>query len=218
MKQLFTRVFSSLQKLLRGVEAPGAMKCIVGLGNPGEEYRATRHNAGIRVIESLVQLSAAKLHRGNGDFFFAECADRGDRFLAIAPVTFMNESGRAMKQAMLQFRLSPSDFIIVYDDFQLPLGTLRIREDGGDGGHNGLASIINELQTEHIPRLRVGIAGTSRPTENKGELMATYVLSPFETEEAKIAEHMINHARDAILAWVHHGIRYSMNNFNKSFL
>lgn len=194
------------------------MKCIIGLGNPGERYRATRHNVGLRVVDSLAKLLAVDLQRGRGDFRFARCTDQGDRFLIIAPLTFMNESGRAVEQAMKQFDLSSADMIVVYDEFQLPLGTLRIRKEGTDGGHNGLASITYQLQTENIPRLRVGIAGKSCPTENKKELMAAYVLSEFDNNEVRIAEEMIDHARDAALSWVHNGIGHAMNNYNKSFL
>jgi PTH1 family peptidyl-tRNA hydrolase len=194
------------------------MKCVIGLGNPGEQYSATRHNIGLRVVHSLAKLLAVDLQRGRGDFRFARCTDQGDRFLIIAPLAFMNESGRAVEQAMKQFNLSSLDMIVVYDDFQLPLGTLRIRKEGTDGGHNGLASITYQLQTEDIPRLRVGIAGKSCPTENKKELMATYVLSPFDNDEVRIAEEMIKRASDATLAWVHNGIGHAMNNYNKSFL
>jgi PTH1 family peptidyl-tRNA hydrolase len=130
----------------------------------------------------------------------------------------MNESGRAVEQAMKQFNLSSSDMMVVYDDFQLPLGTLRIRKEGTDGGHNGLASITHHLHTENIPRLRVGIAGKNCPTENKKEQMAAYVLSEFDDSEVRIAEKMIKHAGDATLAWVHKGIEHTMNNYNKSFL
>jgi len=130
----------------------------------------------------------------------------------------MNESGRAVEQAMKQFNLSSLDMMVVYDDFQLPLGTLRIRKEGTDGGHNGLASITYQLQTANIPRLRLGIAGKNCPTENKKELMAAYVLSEFDNNEVRLAEEMIDHARAATLSWVHKGIEHAMNNFNKSFL
>ncbi len=194
------------------------MKCVIGLGNPGEQYIATRHNVGLRVVDSLAKLLAVDLQRGRGDFRFARCTDQGDRFLIIAPLTFMNESGRAVEQAMKQFNLTSSDMMVVYDDFQLPLGTLRIRKDGTDGGHNGLASITHQLQTENIPRLRVGIAGKNCPTENKKKLMATYVLSEFDDNEVRIAEEMIDHARTAAISWAHKGIGHAMNNYNKSFV
>ncbi len=218
MKQFFTQVFLSIRRILRGSEEPRGIKCVIGLGNPGEQYSATRHNVGLRVVDSLAKLLAVDLQRGTGDFRFARCTDQGDRFLIIAPLTFMNESGRAVEQAMKQFNLSPSDMMVVYDDFQLPLGTLRIRKEGTDGGHNGLASITYQLQTENIPRLRVGIAGKNCFTENKKELMAAYVLSEFDDSEVWMAEEMIDHARAATLSWVHKGIEHAMTNYNKSFL
>jgi peptidyl-tRNA hydrolase, PTH1 family len=218
LKQLFTQIFLSIRKILRGSEEPRGIKCVIGLGNPGEQYSATRHNVGLRVVDSLAKLLTVDLQRGRGDFRFARCSDQADHFIIIAPLTFMNESGRAVEQAMKQFNLTSSDLMVVYDDFQLPLGTLRIRKEGTDGGHNGLASITSKLQTENIPRLRVGIAGKNCPTENKKELMATYVLSPFDHGEVRIAEEMIDHARAAALSWVHKGIEHAMNNYNKSYL
>jgi PTH1 family peptidyl-tRNA hydrolase len=191
---------------------------VIGLCNPGEEYASTRHNVGLRVVDSLAVALEVNMQRGKGEFRFAQCADQGNRFLIIAPLTFMNKSGRAVEQAMRQFNLSPSDMMVVYDDFQLPLGTLRVRKEGSDGGHNGLASITRQLQTESIPRLRVGIAGKNCPTGNKKELMATYVLSPFDDDEVRIAEEMIKHARDATLTWARKGLDHAMNNYNKSFL
>jgi PTH1 family peptidyl-tRNA hydrolase len=130
----------------------------------------------------------------------------------------MNESGAAVIQIMEQFKIPASDLLIILDDFRLPLGTLRLRVDGSDGGHNGLASIIYQLQTEKIPRLRVGIAGTTCPTQDRKELMSAYVLSPFEKDEIEQAATMITHARDAVLALILHGIEFAMNNFNRSFL
>lgn len=218
MKNFLTHAFLWIRNIFRGSEEPHGLKCVIGLGNPGGQYSATRHNVGQRVVDSLAKSLAVDLRRGRGDFRFARCTDQGDRFLIIAPLTFMNESGRAVKQAMKQFNLSSSEMMVVYDDFQLPLGTLRIRKEGTAGGHNGLESITYQLQSENIPRLRVGIAGKNCPTENKKELMAAYVLSPFDNDEVRIAEEMTNHASAATLAWVHKGIEHAMNNYNKSFL
>jgi peptidyl-tRNA hydrolase, PTH1 family len=155
---------------------------------------------------------------GNGDFLFSESVIEGRRLLLATPLTYMNESGAAVSQIMEQFHVPASDLLIVLDDFQLPLGTLRLRADGSDGGHNGLASIIYQLQTEKIPRLRIGIAGSTCPTQDRKELMSAYVLSPFEKDEIQEAATMITHASDAVLALILHGIEFTMNNFNKSFL
>jgi peptidyl-tRNA hydrolase, PTH1 family len=194
------------------------MICVVGLGNPGKRYASTRHNVGFDVVASLSQSLHSRMLDGNGDFLFSECAIENRRLLLTVPMTYMNESGSAVIQIMEQFNIPASDLLVILDDFQLPLGTLRIRPDGSDGGHNGLASIIYHLQTETIPRLRVGIAGSTCPMQDRKELMSEYVLSPFEKEETTPATTMITHARDAVLALALHGIEFAMNNFNRSFL
>jgi Peptidyl-tRNA hydrolase len=156
--------------------------------------------------------------KDSGDFVFSECSIEDRHVLLATPSAYMNEAGAAVLQIVEYFNVRASDLIIVCDDFQLPLGTIRIRANGSDGGHNGLASIIYHLQTENIPRLRVGIAGATCPTQDRKELMAAYVLSPFEKEEIQPAATMTAHARGAILALIRHGIQYAMNNFNRSFL
>lgn len=207
-----------MQNIVDEEANPEKMLCVVGLGNPGSRYAATRHNVGFSVIASLSQSFHSRMLDGNGDFLFSECAIESRRLLLATPLTYMNESGTAVMQIMEQFNVPASDVLIILDDFQLPLGTLRIRVEGSDGGHNGLASIIYQLQTEKIPRLRVGIAGTTCPTEDRKELMSSYVLSPFDKDEVEQAATMITHARNAVLALVVHGIEFAMNNFNRSFL
>ena len=196
----------------------GKMICVVGLGNPGKRYASTRHNVGFGVVASLSQSLRSRMLDGNGDFLFSECVIESRRLLLATPLTYMNESGTAVIQIMEQFKIPASDLLIILDDFQLPLGTLRLRVDGSDGGHNGLASIIYQLQTEKILRLRIGIAGTTCPTQDRKELMSAYVLSPFEKDEIQQAATMITHARNAVLALIEHGIEFAMNNFNRSFL
>ena len=196
----------------------GSVQCIVGLGNPGKRYRSTRHNVGYNVVALLADLLKVDLKGGNGEYFFSDYAAGGRSCLLAIPTTYMNESGLAVSQLCDYFGVSPSGLMIVYDDFQLPLGTLRIRLEGSDGGHNGMASVIGYLQTEDVPRLRVGIAGSTCPNEDRKELMASYVLSPFEKDEIVLAETMMLHARDALMAFMEHGVQFAMNNFNRSFL
>ncbi|MGA7161542.1 MAG: aminoacyl-tRNA hydrolase [Bacteroidota bacterium] len=207
-----------MQNFFEEEEASERRQCVVGLGNPGRRYATTRHNVGFNVVASLSLFMRSSMREGRGDFLFSECALERHRFLLATPSTYMNESGTALHQIMEQFNLAVSDLLIVVDDFQLPLGTLRIRENGSDGGHNGLASVVYHLQTENIRRLRVGIAGASCPVEERKELMAAYVLSPFDKGEAQQAAIMITHARDAVLSAITHGIQFAMNNFNRSFL
>lgn len=192
--------------------------CVVGLGNPGMQDASTRHNVGFSVVAALSRALHARMADGRGDFLFSDCTVDHRRLILTVPMTYMNESGTAVAQMMEQFNITPSELLVVLDDFQLPLGTLRIRHEGSDGGHNGLASVIYHLQTERIPRLRVGIAGVTCPAEERKELMAGYVLSPFEKEEEPMAEKMVAHACDAVDALSRHGIEFAMNNFNRSFL
>ena len=169
------------------------------------------------MIGSLAHSLRAGLTEGRGDYLFSECVVAERRIILAVPSTYMNESGVAVAQLCEHFSLSPSGLVIVYDDFQLPLGMLRIRAEGSDGGHHGLASVIEHLQTENIPRLRVGIAGATCPSEDRKELMASYVLSPFEEDEVKLAAKLTDHAGDALMAFIQHGIQFAMTNFNKAY-
>ncbi|HTX18151.1 MAG TPA: aminoacyl-tRNA hydrolase [Bacteroidota bacterium] len=190
--------------------------CIVGLGNPGRPYEATRHNVGYNVILTVAREMGIPLREGNGEYLAGE-RTVGERGIRLAlPTTFMNESGIAVAQLSEHFNLRPAQFLIVYDDFQLPLGTLRIRPEGSDGGHNGMASVIEHLLTDRIPRLRAGIAGPTCPVTDRKDLMAAYVLSPFEEAETASAKAMVARAAEATRAYIERGIEFAMNNFNRS--
>ena len=218
MKEFFIHASHFFRKFFGDERVAPGTKCVVGLGNPGAEYSSTRHNIGFRVVESIATLHHIKMRRGKGEFMYARCVDDGLEFLFIEPLTFMNRSGVALKEAMAQFHITSERFLVVFDDFQLPLGTLRMRKEGGDGGHNGIGSVIDELQKADIARLRVGIAGSSCPKESRKEQMANYVLSPFEKDEEERVEKMILLARNATLDWVHFGVEHAMSKFNRSFV
>ncbi len=158
------------------------------------------------------------MKEGNGDYFSATFAVESQDIALVVPQTYMNESGIAAAKVAEQYNIAPENFLIVFDDFQLPLGALRLRPNGSDGGHNGMASIIYHLQANAIPRLRVGVAGTTLPEHHSHELMAEYVLSPFDTSEEKLFNKLIPHATDACLSWAVNGILKTMNAFNKNFL
>jgi PTH1 family peptidyl-tRNA hydrolase len=194
------------------------LKCIFGLGNPDTQYSGTRHNIGFRVVDELAMHFRSSFKPGEGSYWSALAPHHAGLVLLVKPKTFMNESGEAFLEIMEQEQLSPSQILVVVDDFQLPLGTLRFRERGSDGGHNGLASIIDKLQSDFFHRLRVGIGSSEIPVEDKEERMADYVLSRFTTAEKIIMAGMMPHTRDAVLAWYTKGIRFSMNEYNRSFL
>jgi len=136
------------------------MHLIVGLGNPGYEYSFTRHNVGFLVVDRLATLLHREFHTGSGNYWLAECSLKNSDVTLLKPTTFMNNSGFAVKEYCETYSIPYQNILVVSDDFQLPLGTIRIRPSGSDGGHNGIASIIYQLETDQFPRLRCGIGST----------------------------------------------------------
>lgn len=194
------------------------MKCIVGLGNPGNRYRSSRHNIGFAVVEHVINTIHADMFEGNEYYECSKGTIGNIETLLVMPQTYMNNSGVAVRELVNKYNLALDDIMIAFDDFQLPLGTLRMRAKGSDGGHNGIASVIYHLQSEFIPRLRIGVAGLSLPEEHTRETMADYVLSRFEPDEEKLLPQLLQHAADALLCWANEGIMRAMNLFNKRFL
>ena len=182
---------------------------IAGLGNPGPEYKDTRHNIGFQVLDALASAS-------NNVFSPARYADRtefrhkGRAFILIKPSTFMNLSGKALRYWMDQESIPADRTLVVTDDLAIPFGAIRIKPKGGAGGHNGLTSIIELIGTEEFPRLRFGI-GSDFPKGRQSE----YVLSPWTEAERKILPDRIELASKAILQFGLLGVDHAMNNFNK---
>lgn len=187
------------------------MKLIVGLGNPGPRYTFTRHNIGWRVLDAVAVKEDIQFKPGRGDYMFARKVIGKVDCALIKPMTFMNDSGIAILQALDVFRAHPErDILIVLDEFQLPLGSVKLKAMGGDGGHNGLASIIYHLQTERIARLRCGIDKNFQD----GQLV-DYVLSPFTDDEESVVEDMVTLARDTAVGFATMGTIRAMNTFNQ---
>lgn len=180
------------------------MRIIVGLGNPGSEYETTRHNVGFEVIDSLASKLNVHWRGERSGYNAAEGALGGRRFLLVKPLTYMNNSGMAVAEVANLHRVPPSDLLVIVDDFQLPLGILRMRPGGSDGGHNGLYSIQAALGTSEYPRLRCGIAGATLPARKSD--LAMYVLSPFEKEEKEIVKRMITVAAEVAMEILRKGI------------
>lgn len=193
------------------------MKCIIGLGNPGSEYAHTRHNIGFRVIDTIAAQRRVRFTAGDGEFYSGVFTVDGERVLLAMPTTYMNNSGLAVLDIFTQHGVTAQDLLVVFDDFQLPLGTLRIRERGSDGGHNGLGSIIYHCETDVIARLRVGVAGTTIPLEHTHAAMAGYVLTGFEVNEEKQLPLLLEKAAEACLSWARDGVPKTMNAFNRNF-
>lgn len=186
---------------------------MVGLGNPGPGYRETRHNVGFMVLEELCTRWPCVLREGRGEFFSGTVQREGREIILLAPTTYMNNSGIAVRQAVDSFTVGLDQCLVIADDFALPLGTLRLRRAGSDGGHNGLSSVVYHLESDAFPRLRCGIGSPAMPA---GEETATFVLSPFEPGERETAAAMIRRAADAVELFVQAGIEKTMNAFNKT--
>ncbi|HHV71366.1 MAG TPA: aminoacyl-tRNA hydrolase [Clostridia bacterium] len=185
------------------------MKLIVGLGNPGSEYERTRHNAGFMVIDHLAQKTGIKLNKTSHFSHWGRGTIAGEQVVLLKPQTYMNLSGNAVASISRWYKLSPADLLIIYDDLDLPLGKLRFREQGGAGGHRGLDSIISQLGTQKIPRLRIGIG---RP-QDKMEVV-DYVLSPFTPDEKEQFDLVVRKAAEAVLVLIESGIGKAMNKYN----
>jgi len=188
------------------------MLCVIGLGNPGSQYDATRHNIGFEVADVLAQTLRIRFKPGKGEYLEARGILRDEEIFLAKPLTYMNNSGSAVLDIVERLELALSECIVVCDDFQLPLGTIRIRTKGSDGGHNGLYSIIYHLQSDVFPRLRCGIASESIPKDKS--LMADYVLEPFTASERPEMEHMIQRASEACLCVAHEGMQKAMTLYN----
>jgi len=186
---------------------------IVGLGNPGPVYAGTRHNVGFMVVDVLANRLHLQFRPGRGDFWYAGVARGEEVMTLVKPVTYMNRSGEAVVDALEQFGFPVSDLVVVVDDFALPLGTLRLRPGGSDGGHNGLASIIYRLQSDQFPRIRCGIRTEVLPPKDQ---TADFVLSPFALEERSTVEAMIARAADAAQDIQRSGLERAMGLFNVS--
>jgi PTH1 family peptidyl-tRNA hydrolase len=185
------------------------MFAIVGLGNPGTTYQLTRHNAGFLVIEKVAEECGIKLNRKRFQSIYTKGTWAGRPLLLAQPQTFMNLSGQAVAALAHFYKIDPEQMLIVYDDLDLPLGTIRLRPSGGAAGHKGLASIIEKIGSNAIPRLRVGI---SRPTGEQP--VPDYVLTKFSREEKPIFETSLERAATAALAFVSQGINHAMNSYN----
>jgi PTH1 family peptidyl-tRNA hydrolase len=193
------------------------VKCIVGLGNPGNRYRFTRHNIGFLAIEFLIDKFKAKYFEGNSLYECYQTPLAENSVLFVMPQTYMNNSGTAVREIFQKYDLATADFLILYDDFQIPFGTLRLRPKGSDGGHNGLSSIIYHLENDLVPRLRIGVCGKTMPIEHNRDSMANYVLSRFDADEEKLLPQLLNYTYNASISWVQSGIRETMNHYNKKF-
>ncbi len=187
---------------------PSPSRLIVGLGNPGPEYEDTRHNVGYRVVDALADRLRVSFGREHGAR--VGWGQYKNRRLGLAkPLTFMNRSGDAVAPLCEHNDLAPSDLIVVVDDLNLPVGTIRLRPKGSSGGHNGLQHVAQRLGTTRFPRLRVGVGDDFDAGEQ-----VDYVLAPFTAEQAPKIQEAVEAAGEAILTAVREDLDTAMTRFN----
>ena len=184
------------------------MKIIAGLGNPGKEYENTKHNVGFLTIDILAEKYGIKVNKIKFKGLIGEGMIGTEKVILVKPQTYMNLSGQCIREIVAFYKLDMEDLVVIYDDIDLPMGNLRIRKKGSAGTHNGMRSIIYDLQDDGFPRVRVGIGG-----ERKGDL-ANYVISGFSGDDRKLIEEAIVKAADAVACLVEDGIDRAMVDYN----
>lgn len=187
------------------------MKLIVGLGNPGDGYARTRHNAGWMVVDAFAKKFRIDLAKHEKESMTGEGRVGGGSVKVAKPLTYMNLSGDAVRLLVNAYLESTDDLIVVFDEIDLPLGKLRIKPSGSAGTHNGMRSIVESLGTERFARLRVGVRG-----ESHGDYrLRDYVLDEFEAEEMPVVEQTIGRAVDALVLFARGDLKRAMNEFNR---
>ena len=188
---------------------PPAPYLIVGLGNPGKQYALNRHNVGFMLVSRLAERLGEKFNRMEGRAMLAKALYQEKRLILVKPQTYMNTSGNPVRSLLRYYKIPTEHLLVVYDDVDLPLETLRLRTEGGSGGQKGMQSIITQLGTEAFSRLRVGIGRPPGRME-----AADYVLQDFTKSEQALLDPTLDRAVDAVLTFVTLGIDQAMNQFN----
>ena len=182
---------------------------IVGLGNPGREYRMNRHNVGFLALDYLSQELKVPITRHQFKALYGQGTVADHRLLLAKPTTFMNLSGQAVWPLVRFYKVEHNNLLILHDDMDLPLGTIRIRPSGGSGGQKGLASIIDSMGTQNVPRMRIGIGRPPGRMEARG-----YVLEDFSQKEQDVLKGVFDTVANAVRLWMDEGIESAMTRYN----
>jgi PTH1 family peptidyl-tRNA hydrolase len=184
------------------------MKLIVGLGNPGVRYENTRHNAGFMVLDKLAEKAGVLINKEKFEGKYAKVKIKGEDVILLKPETFMNDSGFSVRACMDFFKIAPEDILVIYDDLDTPVGSIRLRQNGSAGGHNGIKSVIKCALDTDFNRIRVGIGRDPQiPIIN-------YVLSKFKEEELEPLDEAINSAANAAWYAIDHPFQMAMSRYN----
>ena len=192
------------------LDSSGESFLIVGLGNPGKEYRDTRHNIGFMVLDRLAERFNESFTRTQSKALMTDFRYRGHRIYLAKPQTFMNASGQSTAALVRFYKIPMENLMVVYDDVDLPFETMRMKPSGGSAGHRGMKNIIQQFGANDFPRLRLGV-GRSFGSKQA----ADYVLKPFSKEESEFLNHYIDRAADAVLAFIDDGIQRAMTEYNR---
>lgn len=184
------------------------MYVIAGLGNPGKKYENTRHNMGFITIDQLAEKHDIKIDKLKFRALVGEGRIAGQKVLLVKPQTYMNLSGESIRDVMNFYKLEPENLIVIYDDIDIEAGTLRIRKFGSAGTHNGMKSVVYQLQSDRFPRIRLGIG-----SQKKGDLV-NFVIGGFSKEEVPVLEEAVSNATLAIECIIEDGIDKAMNQYN----
>ena len=185
------------------------MYLIVGLGNPEEEYSKTRHNMGFNAINKIAEQYGIKVNKNKFQGLYESALIEGQKVILLKPQTYMNLSGESIKEAIDFYKIPEENLIIIYDDIDITPGIIKIRKKGGPGTHNGMKSVIQNIQTEKFPRVRIGIG---KP-EQKGELIQ-YVIGPINKEDKEILDKATTQGKEAVIEIIKNGVDIAMNKFN----
>lgn len=188
------------------------MYLIVGLGNPGRDYAGTRHNVGFDAIDYLAEKNNVKLNKMKFNAVYGEYTLNGEKVILFKPLTFMNLSGDAVVQVVKFYKIPMENIIVIYDDIDIGLGALRIRPHGSSGTHNGMKSVIYQLQSDKFKRIRIGIGNKPHPEMN----LADFVLQKFSKKDREIIDDTLNSAVLAAEDIIVNGLNHSMEHYNKT--
>ncbi len=183
------------------------MYLIVGLGNPGQEYKATRHNIGFDVIDIISSKYNIELNRKKFKGIYGEGRINNEKVILLKPTTYMNLSGESIREIVDFYKISPENIIVAYDDVSLHIGRLRVRAQGSAGGHNGIKSIISSIGTDSFPRVKVGVGGPK-------DSLVSHVLGRFSNEERKVVDETLDMAANTVICILTEGVNSAMNKFN----
>lgn len=183
------------------------MYLIAGLGNPGREYEGTRHNAGFETVDILSQMAGIKVDKIKFKGLVGDGIIQGEKVILLKPSTFMNLSGDSIREVTNFYKIPIENIIVIYDDVSIDVGRLRVRPSGSDGGHNGMKSIIYNLNSDSFPRIRVGIGGPSHQ-------MVAHVLGKLSGDERKLVDAAEEKAAEAAFEIMKNGIQSAMNRYN----